>query len=98
MSAAVRDARPGEIDGDAFDRYSLMHGGFGALMAVAGMSWLPTLALAVGWEVAERFLKPAFPDLPWHRTGGELTNDRLVNALGDVAITMASWYVVRRFL
>ena len=86
---AQRIAGPGEFNHALFDVYSLAHGSVGIIAAVVvGLGYWATLALAVGWEVAEHFGKNLAPRLfPYP------TQDTLVNSVGDVLSTLVGWSI-----
>lgn len=83
---AQRTARPGEINYAPFDRYSLAHGLIGVAAAMMGLSFWATLAIAVGWEIAEHVLKNVVPALFSYAS-----QDTLVNSVGDVLSTLVGW-------
>lgn len=72
-------ALPGQINGDAIDRFTLVHAFSGVVFGAAGIGRAPTIAAAVAWELAENPLKdlyaPYFPNA---------THDRPVNAITDI--------------
>lgn len=76
----------GTINGDAFDRYTLLHFGFGCVMGIAGMpAWAASL-VSIGWELIERPLKDEFPE-----AFPVATQDRAMNALVDSGAMMLGW-------
>lgn len=81
-----RTARPGELNYAPFDRYSLVHGLVGFIAAWIGLSFWPTLGIAVAWEFAEHFLKNYFPAFFPHPT-----QDTLANSVGDILSTLFGW-------
>ena len=83
---AQRTAGPGEINYAAFDRYSLAHGLIGIAAAMMGLSFWSTLAIAVGWEIAEHILKNVVPSLFSYAT-----QDTLINSVGDVLSSLVGW-------
>jgi hypothetical protein len=89
--AVQRIAGPGEYNHALFDVYSLAHGSVGVIAAiVVGLGFWATLALAVGWEVAEHVGKNLAPRLfPYP------TQDTLVNSCGDVLSTMIGWTIAK---
>ena len=86
---AQRITGPGEFNHALFDVYSLAHGSVGIIAAVVvGLGFWATLALAVGWEVAEHVGKNLAPRLfPYP------TQDTLVNSVGDVLSTLVGWTI-----
>jgi len=87
---AQRLASRGEINGDAVDRFTFVHAGFGALMgAVNTPLWL-AVTVAVGWELVERPLKNKFPH--WFPNA---TQDRMVNLVVDAGAMMAGYGAAR---
>jgi hypothetical protein len=83
---AQRTAGPGEINYAPFDRYSLAHGLIGIAAAMMGLSFWATLAIAVGWEIVEHFLKNVVPSLFSYAS-----QDTLINSVGDVLSTLVGW-------
>jgi hypothetical protein len=86
-----RIAGRGEVNYALFDVYSLAHGSIGVIAAlVVGLGFWSTLALAVGWELAEHLGKNLVPRLfPFP------TQDTLANSVGDVLSTLAGWALAR---
>jgi hypothetical protein len=78
----------GEVNHAVFDPWSLVHALVGIVMARLGAGLLPTLALAVGWEVAEHVLKNLVPALFPHPS-----QDSLANSAGDVLATVVAWAI-----
>jgi hypothetical protein len=73
------------------DDYTVMHLALGAAYGAMGASAKQALAIAVGWELAERPLKRLAPGIfPTE------SQDSPQNALGDVLATLAGWYAVNR--
>lgn len=75
-----RIARPGEINGDAFDRFTLAHLGAGVAMGALRVPMWLVVVLALGWELAERPLKRKFPGAFPHSS-----QDTAQNAIVDAA-------------
>lgn len=97
MSAIVYEAPDQEMvieedrtNLDMFDRFSLVHMGFGAVCGYLGAGPLLVGVTAIGWEVAENPLKDRFPEVFPHAT-----HDTLLNATGDVLATMVGWAIGR---
>jgi hypothetical protein len=78
----TRKARPGELNYALVDRYTAAHAAVGFILGAGRISVPKVAAFAVAWEVAERPLKDAFPEL-----FPSQTQDSLQNATGD-AISM----------
>jgi hypothetical protein len=78
----------GQVNHAAFDPYSLVHALVGLVMFRLGAGLLPTLLLAVGWEVAEHVLKNLIPAVFPHPS-----QDSLANSAGDVLATVLAWTV-----
>ncbi len=73
------------------DRFTLVHGAFGAAMGYADMpAWL-VITTAIGWEFVERPLKRALPEFFPRRS-----QDSLENATFDALAVVGGWYAVRR--
>ncbi len=87
---ANRKASPGEINGDAIDRFTLIHFLAGAIAAKCGISLFATSILALGWELAENRLKDSFPDVFPNKS-----HDSIENAIVD-AIAMTLGHIVAR--
>ena len=85
-----RTASSGEINFGFVDPYTLVHGLIGVIAAALGLRFGGTLALAVGWEIAEHLLKQLVPSVFPH-----VTQDTLWNSCGDVLATMLGWGLAR---
>jgi len=83
---AQQTARPGEINYAPLDRYSLAHGLIGVAAAMMGLSFWATMAIAVGWEIAEHVLKDFIPALFSYPS-----QDTMINSVGDVLSTLIGW-------
>jgi hypothetical protein len=83
---AERTARPGEINYPPLDRYSLCHGLIGVAAAMMGLSFWATLAIALGWEIVEHFMKNLVPALFSYPS-----QDTVINSVGDVLSTLIGW-------
>jgi len=79
----------GGINRAFLDPYSLVHALVGVVMASFGFGLLPTLLLAVGWEVAEHLLKNVAPALFPHPS-----QDTLANSAGDVLASVLGWVLI----
>lgn len=87
-----RDALPGEINGDALDRFTIGHGAVGVLMGLGRMPWWGALTVAIGWEFVERGLKEAIP-----AAFPNATQDTTSNAIFDSMAMMLGWTAVQLF-
>lgn len=87
---AQRPAAPGEINGDAFDRYTLGHLAAGVLLGLGRVPLPAALVVAVGWELLENPLKNAVPSAFPHST-----HDSFKNAAVDAAAVMLGWAAMR---
>lgn len=85
-----RRALPGEINGDAFDRFTVGHAAVGVIMGLARAPWWAAIGVAIGWELIENPLKDRFP-----RVFPHATHDRFVNAATDAAAMVAGWAAIR---
>lgn len=83
-------AKPGGINRDLLDRFTLAHAAIGALYGLIGLSLPWMLVLAVGWELVEDPLKAYLPRLFPHGT-----SDTLRNAVGDVVAVIGGWWIAR---
>jgi hypothetical protein len=86
----ARQARLGEINYPAFDRFSLAHGFVGAMLGIAGVSGPKALALTIAWELAEPTIKRQAPTIFPRQS-----LDTPANKLGDGAAWMAGWALGR---
>ncbi len=80
----------GQINHPLLDPFSLVHFGVGLGLGIFGFGLLPSIGIAVLWEVAEHLLKNCLPHafvFP--------SQDTLVNAVGDVLATVVGWRVVQ---
>ncbi len=84
------DAQPGQINGDVFDRFTFAHASVGASAAAMGFGLMPTVLLALFWELIERPLKDKFP-----QAFPNASQDTAPNAIGDVLGVLAGWSAVR---
>lgn len=81
-----RAAQSGEINGDAFDRFTFVHAGAGAAARLAGVPPWAAAVAAVLWEIFEDPLKDALPALFPHASA-----DSKENAIWDVAAFMGGY-------
>lgn len=72
------------------DRYTIAHLGVGLVYGALGLSFLPALGLAVGWEIAERPLKERVPAI-----FPQASQDSWPNMIGDIAAVMLGWAALR---
>lgn len=87
-----RAATGGEINGSAFDRYTVAHAASGVALGLRRIPWWAALGLAIVWEIVERPLKDRFPN--WFPNA---TQDSLANSVVDVGAVMAGWGVMMLF-
>ena len=85
-TVAQPTAGPGSVNHYIVDLFSLVHMGAGLAFGAIGLGFFPMLILAVGWEVAEHVMKDCIPRVFVHPT-----QDTLINAFGDVLVTMIGW-------
>lgn len=83
---AARVARPGEINGDLIDRFTLAHVASGAAAQRYGLSLGTTIAAAIAFEFAERSAKRRFPEM-----FPNPTQDTAANMIGDVIAAAVGW-------
>ncbi len=84
-------ARRGFINGNPIDRFTLAHAAVGGVYGWFGLPWSAVVALAIGWELLERPIKDAVPELFPHPS-----QDTAENALLDAAAVIGGWWLVRR--
>jgi len=82
-------AKPGEVNHDCVDRFTLVHASIGVVYGLVGLGLGFTLALAVGWELVENPLKAYLP-----RLFPNATRDTLRNAVCDGLAVLAGWNAV----
>ena len=75
---------------DTFDRFSIAHAASGFVAERAGMSFVLTVVLAIGWEIIENDLKDTLP-----RIFPNASHDTPRNAFGDVLAAAAGWIASR---
>lgn len=85
-------ARTGQINGDMFDRFSLLHGAFGFMCGRMGLGLTGTALVAVGWEFVERDLKARYPQYFPHPS-----QDSPINAIGDVVASVVGWQAAQKW-
>jgi hypothetical protein len=85
-----RQALPGEINHDFFDRWTLVHLGAGWGFGLVRMPWWAALGAAIGWELVENPLKRHV-----FRFMVGSTQDTLANSIMDVVVLMAGWGAAR---
>lgn len=89
---SVRRALPGQINGDAVDRFTIGHAAVGVIMGLARAPWWFAIPVAIGWELVETPLKRRVPQI-FPRS----TADRPVNAFFDAAAMIGGWAAMRAF-
>jgi hypothetical protein len=87
---ADRMARPGEINGDALDRFTLAHYAFGVLLGAGRAPWWSVPLVAVSWEALERPMKRA-----WPRVFPHSSQDSWPNMIGDALAVLFGWLTFR---
>jgi hypothetical protein len=88
--AGDRIARPGEINGDAVDRFTLAHYAFGVMLGAGRLPWWAVPLVAIGWEALERPLKRHIPGAFPHAS-----QDSWPNMIGDALAVIAGWATFR---
>lgn len=86
-------AAPGQINHGLIDLMTFVHAGVGLVMGLFGLGLVPTLLVAVAWEVAEHLLKNCFPHAFVYPT-----QDTILNAVGDVIAALLGWTASRSSL
>jgi hypothetical protein len=79
-------ARPGEVNHDLFDRFTLVHAAVGATYALLDLGLVVAVLLAVAWELVENPMKATLPAVFPHPT-----RDTLRNALADMLAVLGGW-------
>lgn len=80
-------ADTGGVNVSYWDRYTLVHVGFGALLGAFGAPGASTAAFAVGWEL----LEPSLKEIP-----ARSVPETLQNAIVDVLAVGAGWWLATR--
>lgn len=70
-------------------RYTLLYAGAGAGLRRWGFTWTEAAAVAIAWEVAQRPLKEAFPNVFPDSRG-----DTLTGATADVLAVLGGWWIL----
>lgn len=83
-------AKPGEINGDAVDRFTLGHFAAGVLMGLGRVPMPAVVVAAIGWEFIENPLKAAYPGAFPHAS-----RDSIPNAVVDAAAVLAGYALIR---
>jgi hypothetical protein len=83
-------AGPGAVNHALFDLFSLVHMSAGVAFGALGLGFFPMLILATGWEIAEHVMKDCIPNVFVHPS-----QDTVINAFGDVLVTMVGWTIGR---
>ena len=86
-------AKPGEINGDAVDRFTLAHLAAGAVLGGLRVPLLIVVAVALGWELVERPLKRNYPKAFPHAS-----QDTAQNAIVDAAAVIAGAVFMRKMV
>ena len=76
----------GSINGDAIDRFTLIHFGVGWLLGRLGVDWRSAIAGAVAFEAIEDGLKGTFPGAFPHPSF-----DTKINALTDIGAFLGGY-------
>lgn len=82
-----------DVNKDAFDRFTLHHAAFGALLGIVGAPAWVALTTSVAWELAENRLKDKYPE-QFH----DASHDSARNAVTDGAAMVSGWYLGSRFI
>jgi hypothetical protein len=90
MPAALRTARPGEVNHGPIDIWTVGHVAVGAGLGLVRAPWWVALGGAVAWEFAENPLKRHV----FNSMVGS-TKDTFVNSTVDVVALMVGWGVAR---
>lgn len=81
------------INQAALDRFTSAHAGVGITIAALGIPWWAALALTVGWEVVENYLKDRQPHLfPYS------SHDSAENSFADAAAVVVAFAVTRHMM
>lgn len=91
-TTGLRKARPHEINGGPFDRFTLGHAAFGTILGLGRANFTTALALGVGVELLEVVLKDRFPD-----AFPSASQDTPINQIVDVAAVIAGWGLIQLF-
>ena len=86
----MRTAKPGEINYDALDRFTLGHFSVGVILGLARVTPGWAAAVAIGWEFIERPLKDMYPEVFPHST-----QDTARNAAVDALAMLAGYGLIR---
>ncbi len=82
----IEGAPLGTINGDAIDRFTLVHLAAGYAVGRIGIDWRSAIAGAVAFEAIEDALKTNFPGFFPHPS-----HDTKINALADVGAFLAGY-------
>jgi len=83
-------AKPGKINYEAFDRFTVAHFGVGVALGLARAPWWLIIVGALGWELLERPLKRKVPKMFPHST-----QDTASNAIVDASAVIAGAALVK---
>lgn len=92
-----RQARAGEVNGSALDRFTLVHFASGTIIGLVGTPIYLAVALGAAWEVVENPLKDYMPDFfpnPTHDSPANAVCDFLAFSAG-AALGSLPWVIYR---
>lgn len=78
----------------ALDPWTVVHLGSGMALGLVGVGFLPSAALAVGYEIAEQLAERKKWGSKFFRTSGPETG---VNVAIDLLVFGAGWWIGRRY-
>lgn len=85
---------PADQNRAVLDPWSTVHFGVGMAAGLTGVPWWAALGAGVAYE----FFEQAFEDSSWgQRAFATSGPESLPNAVADVAIMMAAWWLGRRY-
>lgn len=84
---------PSELNGQALDRFTLVHITSGILLGISRVPLSCAVCAAVGWEIVERPLKSHWPS--FFANG---LHDRLRNEVTDSTAVLLGWGIGRAIL
>ena len=88
---AVRAAKPGEVNYELVDVYTLAHAGWGFILGKKGIGFAEVAMASIGWEIIERPLKNHLPAI-----FPKSSQDSLQNSIVDATATIAGWWVAQK--
>lgn len=74
------------VNSGPFDRFSIVHAGFGVWAGARGFGFLPTLALHTVWEIIEAVVHERYS-----RDHFTFQPEPMMNRIGDTVSCMAGW-------